>query len=62
MYLGVLLAAVGALLIFCTWAMVLFAPVSLVVLARAKREESLLSEEFGEDWNLYAEKVSKWFL
>ena len=61
MYAGVLLAALGALMIFRTWAMVLFAPVSLVVLARAGREETLLAEEFGEAWKAYAAEVPRWF-
>jgi protein-S-isoprenylcysteine O-methyltransferase Ste14 len=62
MYAGVLLAALGALLIFRTWAMALFAPTSLVVLARAEREEALLAEEFGQAWQAYAARVPKWFL
>jgi protein-S-isoprenylcysteine O-methyltransferase Ste14 len=49
MYAGVLLAAIGALLIFRTWAMVVFLPMSLVVVARAGREDGLLEEEFGDE-------------
>jgi protein-S-isoprenylcysteine O-methyltransferase Ste14 len=60
MYLGVLLAAAGALLIFRTWAMLLFAPLSLVVVVRAEREEELLAEEFGDAWKTYCSKVPKW--
>ena len=45
MYLGVLLAAFGALLIFRTWAMIPYALSSLAVIARAKREEQLLAED-----------------
>jgi len=60
MYLGVLLAAFGALLIFQTWAMVPYALSSLGVIARAKREEQLLAEEFGEDWQRYCERVPGW--
>jgi len=60
MYLAVILAAFGALLIFRTWAMVLFAPLSLVVLVRAQQEERLLAEEFGEEWNTYKRKVNRW--
>jgi protein-S-isoprenylcysteine O-methyltransferase Ste14 len=61
MYAGVLLAAIGALLIFRTWAMLLFMPMSLVVVGRAEREEKLLEAEFGEQWESYASKVPKWF-
>jgi protein-S-isoprenylcysteine O-methyltransferase Ste14 len=60
MYLGVLLAAAGALLIFRTWAMLLFAPLSLVVVLRAEREEKLLAAEFGDAWKTYCSKVPKW--
>jgi protein-S-isoprenylcysteine O-methyltransferase Ste14 len=60
MYLGVLLAAFGALLIFKTWAMIPYALSSLVVIARAKREEQLLVEEFGEAWTHYCERVPGW--
>ena len=61
MYLGALMAAFGALLIFRTWAMVLFMPMSLVVIVRAEREEKLLEKEFGDDWHTYSSKVPKWF-
>lgn len=60
MYLAVILAAFGALLIFRTWAIVLFAPLSLGVILRAKQEESLLAEEFGEEWDVYKSKVNAW--
>jgi protein-S-isoprenylcysteine O-methyltransferase Ste14 len=61
LYVGVLLAAVGALLVFKTWAMVIFAPMSLVAIGRAKREETLLEQEFGEEWMVYTSNVPKWF-
>ena len=60
MYLGVLLAAFGALLIFKTWVMIPYALSSLVVIARAKREEQLLAEEFGEAWTRYRQRVPAW--
>ena len=60
MYLAVILAAFGALLIFRTWAMVLYAPLSLVVLVRAQQEERLLAEEFGEAWKNYRQEVNTW--
>lgn len=61
MYASVLLAAIGAFLIFKTWAMAVFLPMSLVVLARANREEKLLAEEFGDVWDEYVARVPKWF-
>lgn len=60
MYLGVLLAAGGALLIFQTWAMVIYALSSLVVILRARKEEELLVEEFGEEWKRYQGQVPGW--
>lgn len=60
MYLGVLMAACGALLIYQTWAMVVYALSSLVVIQRAQKEEALLAEEFGYDWKQYKEKVPGW--
>jgi protein-S-isoprenylcysteine O-methyltransferase Ste14 len=61
MYAGVLLAAVGALLVFKTWAMVLFTPMSFTVIARAVREEKLLAQEFGAAWKAYTAHVPGWF-
>ncbi len=60
MYLAVILAALGALLIFRTWAMVLFSVLSLGVILRARREERLLGEEFGEEWEVYRREVNGW--
>ena len=60
MYLAVILAAFGALLIFCTWAMVLFSVLSLGVVFRARQEERLLAEEFGDDWMSYKREVNGW--
>jgi protein-S-isoprenylcysteine O-methyltransferase Ste14 len=60
MYLAVILAAFGALFIFRTWAMVLFAPLSLGVILRAQQEERLLAEEFGEEWDDYSQGVKGW--
>jgi len=60
MYLGVILAALGALSIFRTWAMVLFSASSLGVVVRARREERLLAEEFGEEWDAYKREVNAW--
>lgn len=60
MYLAVILAAFGAFLIFRTWAMVLFSVLSLGVIVRARREERLMADEFGEEWNLYTRDVPDW--
>jgi len=60
LYVGIILSAAGALFIFRTWAMVLFMPMSLVVVGRAEREEKLLEQEFGDEWRSYTAKVPKW--
>jgi protein-S-isoprenylcysteine O-methyltransferase Ste14 len=61
MYLGVIFAAAGALLIFRTWAMVLFFPLSFIVLARAHQEEAELGRRHGATWESYASRVAAWF-
>jgi protein-S-isoprenylcysteine O-methyltransferase Ste14 len=60
MYLGVILVAMGALMLFRTWTMVVFAPLSLVVILRAQREETLMAAEFGEEWARYRGHVPQW--
>jgi len=60
MYLGVILAALGALLIFLTWAMVAFTPISFGIILRARREEALLEGAFGEQWQKYKHEVPGW--
>lgn len=60
MYLAVILAAFGALLIFRTWAMVLFSALSWGVIVRARREDLLLEEEFGGEWETYKQHVPGW--
>jgi protein-S-isoprenylcysteine O-methyltransferase Ste14 len=60
MYLVVMVAAIGALLIFRTWAMVAFVPMSWVVMRRANQEEALLEMEYGIEWREYAQEVPKW--
>lgn len=61
LYMGVFLSAIGALFVFKTWSMVVFMPLSLVVIGRAEREEKLLEQEFEEEWKAYIAKVPKWF-
>jgi len=60
MYLGVILAAVGALLIFRTWAMLFYTPSAFSVILRACREEELLASEFGSAWADYCKRVPAW--
>ncbi len=60
MYLGVMLAGVGALLLFRTWAMAFYAPGAFSVILRARREERLLAQEFGPAWEAYTQRVRAW--
>jgi protein-S-isoprenylcysteine O-methyltransferase Ste14 len=61
MYLAVLFAALGAFLVFQTWAMAVFLPLSTVVIIRASQEERLLEAEFGDEWREYVTRVPMWF-
>jgi protein-S-isoprenylcysteine O-methyltransferase Ste14 len=60
MYVGVIMAAVGALLIFRTWAMLFYTPSAFSVILRARREEELLAVEFGSIWADYCRRVPAW--
>ncbi|MBI1794361.1 MAG: isoprenylcysteine carboxylmethyltransferase family protein [Chloroflexi bacterium] len=57
MYLGLIAAAFGSLLIYQTWTTVLFAFFAPFILRRARREEQALAAEFGEEWQAYAANV-----
>jgi protein-S-isoprenylcysteine O-methyltransferase Ste14 len=60
MYLGILLVALGGLLLYRTWTFVfLLANVPALVI-RACREEAALAEAFGEQWATYCEQVPPW--
>jgi protein-S-isoprenylcysteine O-methyltransferase Ste14 len=60
MYLAVILAAIGAFLFFFTWAMLIFLPMSLLVIVRAHQEEKLMEAEYGEEWHAYKGRVPMW--
>ena len=57
MYLGLMLAALGSLLVYMTWTTVYFACVSPLILLRSRREEEALAAEFGEQWRVYCKHV-----
>jgi protein-S-isoprenylcysteine O-methyltransferase Ste14 len=52
MYTGLMLAALGSLLIYSTWTTLLFAIFTPLISIRARREEAALAAEFGEGWQL----------
>lgn len=60
MYLGVLMTAWGALLIYQTWANVFAAIAFLGLFLRARREEQALAAGFGAEWEAYCRKVPAW--
>jgi protein-S-isoprenylcysteine O-methyltransferase Ste14 len=57
MYLAVILAGIGGLLLYRTWAMLFFAGNMFGLIVRARREERSLEAEFDEAWGVYAERV-----
>lgn len=57
MYLAVIAAAIGSLLVYRTWAALGFVIIMLGLAVRARREESVLVQEFGPEWEAYASRV-----
>jgi protein-S-isoprenylcysteine O-methyltransferase Ste14 len=60
MYLAVILAGIGALLLYRTWAMAFFAVNMFFLTIRARREEQALAAEFPEEWADYSRRVPAW--
>ena len=60
MYLAVMIAALGSLLLYRTWAALAFAVLMLGLVVRARREERVLAQEFGQEWQEYAARVPAW--
>lgn len=61
MYVGLIACAVGALLIYFTWTTLLFTCFAPFTLIRARREETALAAEFGEQWQEYCRCVPPFF-
>jgi len=57
MYLGLMLAAFGSLLMYATWTTLFFVCFAPLMIFRARREESVLAGEFGEEWREYCKRV-----
>jgi protein-S-isoprenylcysteine O-methyltransferase Ste14 len=57
MYSGLILAALGGLLLYFTWTSLYFACFAPFLIVRARREEVALSAEFGEQWIEYCKRV-----
>jgi protein-S-isoprenylcysteine O-methyltransferase Ste14 len=61
MYAGLILAAFGSLLVYHTWSTLLFACFAPFMIARARREETTLAAEFGDQWQEYRRRVAGFF-
>jgi protein-S-isoprenylcysteine O-methyltransferase Ste14 len=61
MYTGLIVSALGGLLLYRTWTVVFLLVISFGVLARARREEQTLSRQFGEKWQEYSRHVPAFF-
>lgn len=61
MYAGLILAALGSLLLYFTWTTLCFACFAPLILVRARREESVLAAEFGDEWTDYCRRVPALF-
>jgi protein-S-isoprenylcysteine O-methyltransferase Ste14 len=60
MYVGILLASAGGLLIYHTWTLVFTTVTFLGLALRARREEQALAAEFGQQWEEYRQRVPGW--
>jgi protein-S-isoprenylcysteine O-methyltransferase Ste14 len=60
MYLGIILASAGGLLIYHTWTLLFTTVAFLGLVLRARREEQALAAEFGEQWEEYCQRVPGW--
>lgn len=60
MYLGLALAALGAVATSRTWSTVLWVIQLPVLVVRARHEVELLARTFGEAWSGYAARVPAW--
>ncbi|MBI5351000.1 MAG: isoprenylcysteine carboxylmethyltransferase family protein [Chloroflexi bacterium] len=61
MYAGLIVASIGALLIYPTWTSLIFVCTSPLTSVRAHREEAALSAEFGDQWDEYCKRVPAFF-
>jgi protein-S-isoprenylcysteine O-methyltransferase Ste14 len=60
MYAGLVLASLGALLLYRTWATLFFVVQLPTLVARARLEEKALAAEFGPAWEAYRARVPGW--
>jgi protein-S-isoprenylcysteine O-methyltransferase Ste14 len=60
MYMAVILAVWGGLLVYRTWTMLLCGVIMLGLIYRARKEEDALTQAFGEEWETYKQRVPGW--
>jgi protein-S-isoprenylcysteine O-methyltransferase Ste14 len=61
MYMGVILAFWGGLMLYRTWTMLICAIIMLGLIVRGRKEEEALAQVFGETWHNYSRLVPPWF-
>lgn len=61
MYLGLMLAGCGGILLYRTWTTLFLLVTFLGVIVRSRREEHILAAEFGDQWHAYRRAVRGWF-
>jgi len=60
MYAGLMIAAVGALVLYRTWTTLAYVAGLPVLIARARREDEVLADRFGAEWEAYRDRVPAW--
>jgi protein-S-isoprenylcysteine O-methyltransferase Ste14 len=60
MYLAVITSSLGVLFLYRTWAGAILAITMLGLIFRARREERILANAFGLEWQAYATRVPAW--
>ena len=60
MYVGVILAGWGGLLLYRTWTMLFFAVIMFGLIYRAHKEDQALSSFFSPEWEQYKQNVPAW--
>ena len=61
MYLGLILSALGSLLLYQTWTTLAYVVFAALIMLRARREEQALADEFGKEWQEYCRRVPAFF-
>jgi protein-S-isoprenylcysteine O-methyltransferase Ste14 len=60
MYVALWGASLGAVALYLTWTTVAVAAMNLSLIVRARREERLLDQVYGDAWRAYAARVPPW--